>query len=535
MKSPRRAPPFTASKAPLLLARAAGWLLVAFLVFLPGAFLILEMALSDRWRPGDLLSGRLAGLFLRSLLLAGSSTALAALLGGGAAVILESVKMTEAWRTALRLLALAGLLLPPYYQVAVWRRLLGDLPGRGPEVRFLFAVLIFGFAYAPLILAFFSSGLRAIPVEIGEAARLSGESRWRIAARVILPLVSSSLGAGAALVFLLVFLNYEVPALLLLSAYPVEILIEYQATGDAGAAFFFALPAVAVAGSAAALAGRFFERGFSFAPSASTRFLSPLELGKGWSLLFWGLALLWVAWPLGKLFSMAGGARFFSNARAVLHLHGRDLGWSALVSLAAVVLAVLLAGITMLPRRRPPAWLRCLLWFPLAVPGPLLGAALIRIYNRPVLEIIYDGPGILIVAGVARFFPIAWHAASACWRSVPLEYLESAALSPAAFHARLLRVYLPLAAPGLALAAAAFLIFQSGELSASVLAAPPGFQPVPLTIYSLLHYNTVLETPAALCLFHLAAVLFMIGCFQLLARVWPAGKRTGKEHEPETR
>ncbi len=523
MKSPRRALPLTASKGPLLFARAAGWLLVAALVFLPGAFLILEMIRSDRWQPGDLLSGRIAGLLLRSLLLAGASTALAAILGSGAAIILESVKMTSVRRTALRLLALAGLLLPPYYQVAVWRGLLGDLPGRGPEIRFLFAVLIFGFAYAPLILAFFSSGLRAIPAEIGEAARLSGENRWRIAARILFPLASSSLGAGAALVFLLVFLNYEVPALLLLSVYPVEILLEYQATSDVGAAFFFALPAAAVAALAAALAGRFFERGFSFAPSASTRFLSPLELGKGWSLLFWGLALLWVAWPIGKLFSMAGGARFFSAARAVLHLHGRDLGWSALVSLAAVVLAALLAGITALPRRRPPAWLQCLLWLPLAVPGPLLGAALIRLYNRPGLEAVYDGPGILIVAAVARFFPIAYHAASACWRAMPPEYLESAALSPAAFPVKLLRVYLPLAAPGLALAASAFLIFQSGELSAAVLAAPPGYQPVPLTIYSLLHYNTVLETPAALCLFHLAAVLFMIGFFQLLAALWPAG------------
>src|SRR5206468_10105068 len=100
----------------------------------------------------------------------------------------------------------------------------------------------------------------------------------------------------------------------------------------------------------------------------------------------------------------------------------------------------------------PRGPLALLAWAPFAVPGAVLAAGLIRLYDSPVLDRVYGSAGILVIAGAARLFPIAFHALAAHLRAVPRDLWEAAALArlPAARWLR--RVYLPLAAPGLGLA-----------------------------------------------------------------------------------
>jgi ABC-type spermidine/putrescine transport system permease subunit I len=101
---------------------------------------------------------------------------------------------------------------------------------------------------------------------------------------------------------------------------------------------------------------------------------------------------------------------------------------------------------------------------------------------------------------------------------VPGDLWDAADLAAAPASLRLSRVYLPLAIPGLALAAIGVAIFQAGELEASILVAPPGCEPVSRFIASQLHYNVDLDVPAALCLFQVAAVLIVVALIRFAAR-----------------
>jgi iron(III) transport system permease protein len=140
------------------------------------------------------------------------------------------------------------------------------------------------------------------------------------------------------------------------------------------------------------------------------------------------------------------------------------------------------------------------------VPGSLLGFALARLLGRGPLFAVYDSPAVLVVAAVARFFPLAYFALAAHLRSVPRDAWEAAALLGSR-RSRWLGVRLPLAAPGLATGAAAVALLSSAEVSATVLLAVPGSEPLIVRIYNLLHYDPERDLLAALCLIHAASMV----------------------------
>jgi len=213
---------------------------------------------------------------------------------------------------------------------------------------------------------------------------------------------------------------------------------------------------------------------------------------------------------------MAGGWRSYGEALAI---HGDSFLGEIPAVLGGALLATTIAALV-LGRRSPPSPAAALLaWIPIAVPGTSLGAALIEAWNRPVLDAVYGSAWILSIAGAARFFPIAYFALAAHLRTVPAALWESADLEPAGPWRRLLRVHIPLALPGLALAAGGVVLLSSGEVGAALLLAPPGIQPAPVAISAAFHYDVDLEVPAALCLFQALAVLFMIALIRIPARL----------------
>ena len=139
----------------------------------------------------------------------------------------------------------------------------------------------------------------------------------------------------------------------------------------------------------------------------------------------------------------------------------------------------------------------------LAVPGPILGIAIIRLLNRPEvpgLVWLYDR-SILApwLAAYLRSLPIAtlimWHAL----QTVPKELLESAMIDGAGPLTRLWRIALPMRWPAAAAAWLAALAISLGDLAASILVVPPGVETLSIRIFGLLHYG-VEDQVAGICL-----------------------------------
>ncbi|HVR73500.1 MAG TPA: hypothetical protein VMT52_04175 [Planctomycetota bacterium] len=501
-----------------------GRLAIAGSILLPFA-LLLVLSFRQDGMPGagnylEALDSRTLVLLGRTVLLAAGGTAIALVLGGAAAVAFE--RRVFPARSILRVTALAPLLIPPVFHVAVWERLAapgGVLPlllpfaveaGRPFPIRNVaMAALILGSSCSPIPFFFLSSALRALPRELVEAARIS-RGPVAIWTRVILPLLFPSIAAGAGLVFTLTLWNHEVPGLLDVMTYPVVILVNHGVRNDAGLAFAAASPLLAL-GTAVLLASELWaerrgfalvgrEKGECLAPEGKPGVASWLVAGGWWAFV----ALL----PVAMLVRMAGppsvyGAAWITDGPKVL------LG-CAVHGLSAL-LAVLAAGALLLPPRAGRPRRVAGLWLAFALPGSLLAFALAVLTLSGPLSPLYDSWGILVAASLARFVPIAACVLAAQLRSVPRGLWEAADLAPGALR-RWFGIRLPLAAPGLAVGAVAVLLLSSGELSATLLLSPPGHgEPLMVRIYNLIHYRTEHDVLAALCLYHAASITLVAG------------------------
>jgi iron(III) transport system permease protein len=503
-------------KKPSKLARAA----LLGLAFAPVAYL----AWLSLWREGrptleaysQALDASAWPLLARTARLAAEATAIALGLGGLAGVVLERREVR--CRPALRAACLMPLLLPPVFQVAAWERigLAMGAPFRCEPV----AALVLGLSYAPIAFYFASEAVRGIPLELVDAARVCMRP-WSVRLRVILPLLLPHLAVAGALVMTLSLLNYEVPRLLDVTTYAVLVSVNYGALEDPGLAFAAALPllllAALVLAGAGAWAGR---RGFALSGRESPESLAPEGRpgAAGWLGLgsFFALSLVL---PLAVLATLAWPPRAYVTAWLT--------DWEKVVAGAAVAAAsgafcaAWAFGVLVPPRGRPAS---ALAWIPAAVPGALVGFALVRLGQSGPLSWIYGRSPILVVAMAARFFPVAYAVLGAHVRSVPADQWEAADLVRGAW-ARWVRVRLGLASRGVVVGAVAVALLSLGELPATLLLAPPGAEPVIVRIYNLLHYDPERSALAALCMYQVAAGLCVVSALLLVRRSVLGGRR----------
>jgi iron(III) transport system permease protein len=236
----------------------------------------------------------------------------------------------------------------------------------------------------------------------------------------------------------------------------------------------------------------------------------PLGRARGAALLFClSLILLSVGIPLGVLVAQAGGPASYLSVL-------RESGAAAVVSLgtgaaAAAVAAAVGLPLALLAERRigglsPSAagGVAALATAGYALPGALIAVALIGLLNRPGLfGALYDSAGVLVLAGVARFFPFAFQSVAPACRRLDPALLEAAALDGAGATACLLRIVLPAARGALAAGAALVFLLCARELDATLLLHPPGYDNLAMRIYDLFHYGPGSQV-AALCVITVA-------------------------------
>ena len=439
-------------------------------------------------------------------------------------------------------LALLGLMLfvPLYLQAAAWQAGFGlqgwyTLAGFGRTLLegWAGAIWIHAAAALPWVVLIVGFGLANVERELEESALLDASPRqvfWHVTLRAALPAV------GVALLWtaLVVAGEMTVTDLFGIRTYAEEVYTQMAATGAEEAPLRL-LPGMALT-AVLVMAGMAICRGI--APGKR-----PLGLqSAGWvfrlgrwrlpvSLATAALFALLVGLPLGNLAYKAGVVvsqtdaglvRGFSAAKCLNMIasapwrHSREFGWSLLIcplsAAAAVLAAIPLAWLA----RRGGWWsLPALLTAAaaLAVPGPVLGLAIIKLLNQaelPWLVRLYDhsilAPFLaLFVRGLPAAILVLWHAL----HSVPSELLDLAAVDGAGPLARLYRVALPMRWPAVGLAFLVSLALTLGDLAASILVMPPGVNTLSIHIFGLLHYG-VEDQVAGIC-------LALIGLFAIVA------------------
>ena len=184
-----------------------------------------------------------------SLLIAFGTVFGSLLVGLPLAIIL--VKADFPGRRMLKFLYLAPLFIPPAVMALAWMAIVGQI---GFFYSPLGAIIMLTLCYFPFITLISSAGISMIGKDIEDAARLE-YGTIGIITHIILPYASKYIIAAALFVFVLAVSNYEIPALLGVHTYPVEIFSAFSIEYDHLRAAWLALPLVLFCAALIAYAG----------------------------------------------------------------------------------------------------------------------------------------------------------------------------------------------------------------------------------------------------------------------------------------
>lgn len=504
--------------------KAARWgaLAAAVVLFLAIGVIPSLWALSDALAaPRESLRAVASTLLWRrlatTLLLAAAVIILSLPLGMGLAWLLTRTDMPL--RGPLLTLAPFPFFLPPLVHVLTWFSWL-RLEGI-PAI-----VAVYTVSFTPLVLLFAADSFDRTARGRSDTIRLLGGRRRAITDEFLQALPSALFGAAIALVFMLSdfavadFLTAVGPTVTVYA----DSLYAHHLGGRKAAAAAAALPGMILCLAALFLALRLggttagtYAGTDSPAPRWALGRLGHPAMGVA-ALLVAAGTILPVAVLAHRTGSWATFADQFSGAWPRLLF---SLRVGLLASALMVVTALCLATATARSRRWRPM-VALLVFLPMVVPPLTLGIGLIRTWNRPVLEHVYLGEPIVVLALAARYLPFAWLMIGLAVGRLDRSMLDAARLSGGGWWRRTTGLTARLLAPTLLAAWCVGLGLTLRELDTLIMLRA-GQQSLPFHLYANVIFARDDEV-AALALILALATFLPLAVYLALFRNWTRWK-----------
>jgi len=453
-------------------------------------------------------------LFERSAILASLVTAVT--LPAGLLLGMVLGKSDLPLRRLFTLLLLIPLLVPPYIWAVGWSDLFAPtglfahLFGQeAAKVAsgYLFGlygcVFILSCVYLPIPLILTMALLRSVPRSFEEAGRMV--AGWPAVLRhITLPLVAPALLIAGVLVFLLAFGELTVPNYLRYDLYVVESFTHFSAFYDFSAATASAVPIVVVALALLLLEERVRLTFFSEPlPPTSDIPMALVPLGRyRWPVAF--SVALWVGLtavvPTSALAMEAGG---WANYVEAIQRAGSSIGHTLLFAAAGATLLSVLGFFTgyLVRRRALPLWriVDATTLFLFALPGSVVGIALVALWNTPLGGFVYSTPLIILLGYAAKYLVLPSRITAAQLALIPPSMEEAAQLVGASWGQRILYIVAPLAWRGLLAGWLVAYLFCMRDTAITMTLYPPGADTLSVRIFTLMA-NGSPELIAALCM-----------------------------------
>ncbi len=475
-----------------------------------------------------------------SLLLSALVTLLTIVVGVPLGLLFEKTDLP--FRRLLTLLFTVPLLVPPYIFAVSW----SDLLSPGSFVaRFLgegwIAVadrLLFGLPgctfvlfsiYLPIPILLTIVSLRSLNPRLEEAARIVTD--WRgVLTGVTLPLIFPTIILSGILVFLLTLAEFTVANYLRYDVYAAETFIQFSAFYDFGAATAAAAPLLGVTLLLLWVEARFLrDKTYRLRPDVEERERSPIALGKWRILLFIPVvlaALLIVIVPILTLLIESAAVENYIEA---IHRAGGSLLRSLLYALIGATLLTLLGFLLgyLIEKRALKLWrwVDSVTIFLFVLPGTVLGIGLISLWNTPWSNIIYATPLIIILGYLAKYSALSSRITITQLAGISPSMEEAAQMAGAGWFRRMALIVAPLSRYGLAAAWLVSYIFILRDTGITMLVYPPGYETLPVRIFTLMA-NGSSQLVAALSVLMIILAVLPAGAVYLL---WQTKKRKRKQ------
>jgi iron(III) transport system permease protein len=402
----------------------------------------------------------------------------------------------------------------------------------------------------PLVYLSLRAGLRALPRDLAEAARVNGAGTGRLLARVILPLTMPALAAGFALAFVSALGNFGVPALLGIPGRYVTLpVLMWQRLASSGPTVLADLAVLAcLIGGLAVLAVvvqmRLLRR-MSVALIGPPQAPMRLSLGRARlpvEIVLWLALVLAVVLPFLAMLATAlvptYGVPLRTDTATLAHFREvlftqsvtlRALANSALLATSAgLLVAAFAVTTTALSRGRYGAGGRgvaMLAEVSYAVPGLVISVAFIIAFIRPLPGIgvsIYGTHWIILGAYVAAFLALGLKPVGVAWTAMDPALQDAGRVSGAGFWRRLWRIDLPLVAPAAASGAVLVMLTAWNEVTLSAILWTRGTETLGTVIFNYEDggYSTL---ASAMSVVSIAATLALMLVLHWLGRGLPPG------------
>ena len=552
-------------------SRSEGWLLstiliVAISLTLAPVLRLFVEGVTDQGAVGLSLAGEVLhqpstlSALKHSLVTAGFGTLVSVVLGSAFAFLVALTDLRA--KAALVFCLMIPMMIPPQITALSWTQIMGPssvllktlglAPPLGSPQPLYSAqgiILLLGIQHMSIIFLTLRAGLRAIPQEVVEAARISGARGLRTWWQVVMPLTLPSLAAGTAITFVTALGNFGIPAMLGIPAgYATLPTLVYQKLAGMGTSVLAEVSILAMLIGAVAVTGiltqRFFQsRQRVYLVGATSR---PLAIPLGAArlpveVLLWAVVCTILVLPMFGLLATslvpAYGVplrldtvtlqawtevllRQPVTTRAFANSFGLAIG-------AAVVLMLLCLPLAWLMERNPTRLSRLfdsLLDLPYALPGVVLSIAMILLLIKlPFTDAtLYGTIWIIFLAYLARFFAVMFRPVQASLKQLDPAMGEAAQSVGASLFQRLRDVIVPLSAP--AAAAGAILVFLTAfnELTVSALLWSSGTETLGVVIFNLDDSGET-AMASALAMTIVLVVMALMVLVQLMSRRFPKG------------
>jgi iron(III) transport system permease protein len=411
-------------------------------------------------------------------------------------------------------------------------------------------ILLLGIQYAPLVFLTLRAGLRQLPREMIEVALSAGASRSHVLRTIILPLMTPSLVAGAALAFVSGIGNFGIPAFLGIPGnYLVLPTLIYQRLAGLGPSVLSEVAVLSMLVGIIAAAGILLQeligRGRDFRITSASLTARPFRLGRWrWLVegLAWSFAIGVLALPLiGLLLSslvpahgvpLSATTATLENYAYVLTEHAaarraflNSLTLAAGAAVIIVLVSLPLAYFLVWRHSRLLRWLGVAAELPYALPGVVLAIALILLLLKPIPVLgfaLYNTIWIILVAYLARFLVLGLRPVVSGCQQLDRGLEEAAQVAGARLFRRLSQIIAPIVAP--AAAAGALLVFLTAfnELTVSALLWSSGAETLGVVVFSFEQAGES-NYAAALAVLTVAMTFALMAATAALARRLPEG------------
>lgn len=394
------------------------------------------------------------------------------------------------------ILILIPFFIPPYIYAISWIDLLGDsglLQSLDISIYgFWGSVFVLTCWLFPLSFFFFMSSVR-INIRLEEAAKLI-KSKSNFFFKITFPIILPGILAGMVFTFILAITNFGVPGALRLNVYPYEIFIQFGAFFNHLQAIFLSFPQVLLS----VIFILFFLKKYGglTEKSEQKRTLAILKnLSTGQKSVFYILTgFLIVIVIVLPMISLLLGSRSLDVLLSAVSDNLAEIWNSVFYNLVSAI-SLTIAGFYLAFFRRSlkisllKTSMDLLILLIITIPGTVFGILLIKFAQINAFSAIMSTPFATVILSNIRYLPVSYFICVAGLSRLPEKYLEAAWLTSQGKMATFRKILLPLNKDSILGSLIIVFVLCFGELDSAIMIYPPGFETMPIRIYSLLHYG----------------------------------------------